>query len=144
MEGFPALAFKGAQASLAAAQYGPVWRKFFQAAVPHTGAFFRLQDVHHMEVSAAQGMGAGVLRFHDRNAGKAKKSRTACCCSGSFRVGQGSCQIKPDSSALSFGDGIPGPQTSSRVMILARTDQMGITWIPQIPQSWRVQLGQAV
>ena len=74
MEGFPALAFKGAQASLAAAQYGPVWRKFFQAAVPHTGAFFRLQDVHHMEVSAAQGMGAGVLRFHDRNAGKAKKS----------------------------------------------------------------------
>ena len=37
----------------------------------HPGAFFRLQGVHHMEVSAAQGPGAGMLRLHDRDAGKA-------------------------------------------------------------------------
>ena len=71
MEGLPALAFKGAKAALAAAQYDPVRRKFFQPPRPHPGAFFRLQGVHHMEVSAAQGPGAGMLRLHDRDAGEA-------------------------------------------------------------------------
>ena len=71
MEGLPALAFKGAKAALAAAQYDPVRRKFFQPPRPHTGAFLWVPGVEPIVITAAQGPGGGVVRLQDRDAGEA-------------------------------------------------------------------------
>lgn len=49
-----------------------------------------------------------------------KRARTACCPSGSFRVGQGSCQIKPGVVSPASRCALPGPQRSSRVMVPAQ------------------------
>ena len=56
---------EGTEAPFAAAENDPISRKFVEPPLPHLGADLGAQGVGHVEVSAADGAAAGVLRLDE-------------------------------------------------------------------------------
>lgn len=63
MKRLSAFTSESPQAAFTAAEYCSFFRKFRQSALTHGGGSFRAEGMEHVKVTAANGIGAGMLRL---------------------------------------------------------------------------------
>ena len=132
----PPLRAEGTETPFTAAENDPISRKFVEPPLPHLGADLGAQSVGHVEVSAADGAAAGVLRLGEAAPTSFQQLPRRLLLD---QVASGGAGVVPDKT-FSLWRGA----RSRGCTISTSSGQMGRTSKPASSRSCKVQLGQAV